>query len=270
MGHSIETLTKIHKVYFFKRLPSLRLSEYWDNLEQWLFAKCKWYWGRKKKIILYCKLSQLTAQTMKPFSRLFLVPNAHLVENDRFKWPPYRRGTNEHRPELLHFSTLDSSTASPLKISTSSAKCVKLLSSPLSNVILRPISTDGDTLAPTEPCPPCKKQYTGVAQREAFGFDSEKSRKKEALEAEVEFLFKFQISYKDERMLNPNSPPSPSKWRPEHYQRGEAGRPRFSLSPQRHCKYSYFPYKEQWAGSHGGSEWSTIFSLEQTALRCIC
>lgn len=94
---------------------------------------------------------------MKPFSRLFPVPNAHLVENDHFKWPPYRRGTNEYRPELVHFSTLDSSTASPLKISTSSAKCVKLLSSLLSNVILCPILTDGDTLAPTEPCPPCKK-----------------------------------------------------------------------------------------------------------------
>lgn len=83
---------------------------------------------------------------------------------------------------------------------------------------------------------PAKKRSTGGAQREAFGLDSEKSRKKEALQAEVEFLFTFQISYKDERMSNPNWPPSPSKWHSEHYQRGGGRRPRFNLGPQRGCK----------------------------------
>lgn len=78
-------------------------------------------------------------------------------------------------------------------------------------------SCQTDTHWPTERCPPCS---WGVAQGEPFGPDSEKSIKKAVLSAEVELLFKCQISYKDESMPNPNWPPSLSKWRSEHYQRG--------------------------------------------------
>lgn len=219
----------------------------------------------------FLKPSLLTTQNLKLFSRFSL----HAHANWRPSTLNYRLivGKNEHHPDFLHFSTLDSSTTPAEKIWASSAKCLISPSSPPSNPILCLETQVSTGLYTTMPSPAelvhgCSSEggrLSGLIQRKA---DRRKhSRQRLNFYSNSRYLTKMRG-----RQIKTGLP-FPQSGALKIIKGGRGGlisvrAPRDAANP--FLWYSYFPYKEQWAGSHGGSEWSTVFSLEQTALQCIC
>lgn len=177
---------------------------------------------------------------------------------------------NEHHPGVLHFSTPDSSTTSALTRWAWSAKCLMPLSFPCH---LKPnLETQACAgLYRTVPSPANTVHevgggvLSGVIQREA-------ERRKHSLQRLNFYLNSRYLKKKRGRQIKTGLPLPQSG-----ALNSIKGRRRGLVSvraPRDAANaflwYSHFFYKEQWAGSHGGSEWSTVFSLEQTALQCIC
>lgn len=152
---------------------------------------------------------------------------------------------HEQHPGFLHFSTPDSSTTSALTIWARSVKCLMPLS-------LQCHLMGGGGLS-------------GIIQREA-------ERRKHSRQRLNFYLNSRYLKKKRGRQIKTGLPLPQSG-----ALNSIKGRRRGLVSvraPRDAANaflwYSHFFYKEQWAGSHGGSEWSTVFSLEQTALQCIC